>query len=112
MEDDRNGVLAAFARIYPTYSSVPNCPEATFLTQSDKTYAKFKLPEMTSGSRVTIQSGAYNKYVFPKCNRVTWDTLNFACKGGQWVHESGGWNADGLCHGSYQPSIYLEVGDR
>jgi len=89
------------------------CSPRVFRVQSDHSWAEFRLPQGAEGLIIQIPGGAYNKYVFPKCNRVWWGTLNFTCgSAGIWERTSGNWDADGACHGSPGSSPYLVVGDR
>jgi hypothetical protein len=111
LPDDRNGILAVADRFYPGKGNQPPCKGKIISNQSDHSYVQFILPPMTGLSIVDILAGAYNKYVFPKCNRVWWTDLQFICKGGVWQQLSGKWDADGLCHGDPGQSIFVHVGD-
>jgi hypothetical protein len=89
------------------------CSPRVFRVQSDHSWAEFRLPQGTEGLIIQIPGGAYNKYVFPKCNRVWWDNLNFTCgSAGIWERAGGNWDADGACHGSPGSSPYVATGDR
>lgn len=90
------------------------CAAKTFRDDSDHTWAEFRLPTGTGGQTINIAGGAYNKYVFPKCNRVYWDDLVFKCNvtSCQWEKVSGKWDADALCHGAKGDSPYVFVGDK
>lgn len=91
-----------------------NCDPKTFRVESDHSYAQFNMPQSTAGTIIEIPGGSYNKYVFPKCNRVTWTNLRFQCdpETCTWISVSGKWEADNLCHGGKPDSPYLEVGDK
>lgn len=86
------------------------CAPRTFKNSSDHSFVEFVLPEKANGSIIEVPGGAYNKYVFPKCNRVWWDDLRFTCINGIWERTSGRWDADGLCHGSHKDNPHLRVG--
>src|SRR5262249_25157078 len=89
------------------------CSPRVFRVASEHSWAEFRLPQGTEGLIIQIPGGAYNKYVFPKCNRVWWDDLNFTCgSAGVWERTRGNWDADVLCTGSPGPSPYVAVGDR
>ncbi len=89
------------------------CRPRTFRTVSAKTWAEFRLPSKLKGSIIAIKGGAYNRYVFPKCNRVKWSDLRFMClKNGEWLKTGGSWGADALCHGSKGNSKYVFTGNR
>ena len=91
-----------------------DCPARNFRTDSDHTYAIFKLPKRKEGTIIEIPGGAYNKYVFPKCNRVIWSHLRFQCDPNScsWTRVSGSWDADAWCHGDTPKSPYLQVGSK
>ncbi len=91
-----------------------NCKAKTFKVQSAHSWAEFRMPAAKKGQIIKIKGGAYNKYVFPKCNRVWWNDLIFSCdpKACAWVKVQGNWDADALCHGSAGSSPYLKVGTR
>ena len=89
------------------------CSPRVFRVASEHSWAEFRLPQGNEGLIIQIPAGAYNKYVFPKCNRVWWDNLNFTCgSAGVWERTSGNWDADALCHGSPGSSPYVATGDR
>jgi hypothetical protein len=89
------------------------CNPRVFRSTSDHSWVEFRLPQGTEGLIIQIPAGAYNKYVFPKCNRVWWDDLQFTCGGGgSWERTRGSWDADALCHGSTGSSPYVATGDR
>lgn len=93
-------------------SSNIRCRGRTFSTKSEHSWAEFRLPNSKLGTQIEIAGGAYNNYVFPKCNRVTWTDLRFTCSGnGTWSH-TGSWDADALCHDSNTSQRYLAVGNR
>lgn len=84
----------------------------SFSVYSAHSWAKFEMPAGKEGQVISIPGGAHNEYVFPACNRVWWDNLQFACTGGKWKLKSGRYDADGLCHGSPGSSPYVKVGKR
>lgn len=91
-----------------------NCAPKTFRSVSDHTWVEFRLPKGNLNQSINIGGGAYNKYVFPKCNRVHWTDLKFTCDPNSctWKKTSGSWDADALCHGSKGSSPYVFVGNR
>ncbi len=91
-----------------------NCAEKTFRTQSDHSWAEFRLPVAKAGEIIKIKEGAYNKYVYPKCNRVWWSNLIFSCNPDscEWERIEGKWDADAFCHGFPGDSPYVKVGTR
>jgi hypothetical protein len=89
------------------------CIPRVFRVESEHSWAEFRLPQGTAGLIIQIPGGAYNKYVFPKCNRVWWDNLNFSCNSaGIWERAGGNWDSDAACHGSPGSSPYVATGDR
>jgi hypothetical protein len=91
------------------------CPKKTFRSVSAESWVEFRLPEGSKGENQPVKGGAYNHYVFPKCNRVHWTDLLFQCdvESRVWVKISGSWDSDALCHGSDDyngPIVY--TGDR
>ena len=90
------------------------CKAKTFKVQSSHSWAEFRMPAAKKGEVIKIKGGAYNKYVFPKCNRVWWSDLVFSCDPNAcaWVKVQGNWDADALCHGSAGSSPYLKVGTK
>jgi len=89
------------------------CAPQVFRSNSEHSWVEFRLPQGSEGKTIDIPGGAYNKYVFPKCNRVWWNDLTFACGSkGTWERTSGNWDSDALCHGSPGASPYVAVGDR
>jgi hypothetical protein len=98
----------------PTPTSAPIfCNPQTFRSQSDHSWVEFRLPRANEGLIIQIPGGAYNNYVFPKCNRVYWGDLQFTCtSSGSWQRTSGSWDADALCHGSPGSSPYVATGNR
>jgi hypothetical protein len=90
------------------------CAAQTFRSVSDHTWVEFRLPGGSSGQTINIPAGAYNKYVFPKCNRVWWDNLSFNCNTStcKWEKTTGRWDADALCTGSPGNSPYVFVGEK
>ena len=91
-----------------------NCSAKTFRSISDHSWVEFRLPQGLGDQTIDIPGGAYNHYVFPKCNRVHWNDLQFKCNPNScnWEKASGSWGADGLCHGSPGSSPYVVVGNR
>ena len=97
-----------------TKSTTFECPARTFRKQSDHSFVEFRLPSSSQGKtkRITVNSGAHNKYGSAKCNRVWWSDLTFVCQNRVWTREGGDWGADGLCHGSYNgASPFVHLGD-
>ena len=90
------------------------CTPKTHRSVSDHSWVEFRLPQGTPNQTINIPGGAYNHYVFPKCNRVHWNDLKFICDLStcQWKKVTGSWGADGLCHGSKGSSPYVVVGNR
>lgn len=86
------------------------CRPRTFRSRSDHTWVEFRLPEAPRNQVIQIPGGSYNKYVFPKCNRVHWTDLTFKCVCGNWKRTKGDWDADAWCHGSPGNSPYVKVG--
>ncbi|MFN8354853.1 MAG: metallophosphoesterase [Spirosomataceae bacterium] len=103
---------------FPLYAPKPStacgCSPQTFRNVSDHTWVEFRLPQGTGGQSVSIAGGAYNKYVFPKCNRVWWDDLTFKCNAAtcQWEKIAGRWDADAACTGDKGNSPYVFVGEK
>lgn len=90
------------------------CAPQTFRSVSDHTWVEFRLPNGNANQVINIPSGAHNKYVFPKCNRVWWDNLSFTCNAStcQWERKAGKWDADALCHGTPGNNPYVFVGEK
>lgn len=90
------------------------CQARTFRVQSAHSWAEFRLPaDRPVGQVLEIRSGAYNRYRFPRCNRVHWSDLSFLCTpDGTWERSKGSWDADGRCHGSRGESPYVFTGSR
>jgi hypothetical protein len=90
------------------------CAKRTFRQDSDHTWVKFEMPQSKMGTTIKIPEGVYNKYVFPKCNRVWWTNLVFTCNPNtcQWEKVSGRYDSDALCHGGYTEHRYLVVGTK
>lgn len=90
------------------------CAKRTFRQDSDYTWVKFEMPKSKMGTTIKIPEGVYNKYVFPKCNRVWWTNLVFTCNPNtcQWEKVSGRYDSDALCHGGYTEHRYLVVGTK
>lgn len=90
-----------------------SCRPRVFRSVSEHTWVEFRLPQGSEGQVIEIPGGAYNKYVFPKCNRVWWSDLTFSCGStGTWEKTRGNWDSDALCHGSPGSSPYVATGDR
>ena len=99
--------------IKTNFSFSGSCPARTFRSVSAHSWVEFRLPAATRGRVIEIPGGAYNKYVFPKCNRVHWSDLSFFCgSNGQWTRTKGSWDSDALCHGSKGSSPYVAVGNK
>lgn len=106
--------LFAFQQIASTPERTQNisCGPKRFRTVSEHSFANFDLPLASLGTVISFKDGAYNHYVFPKCNRVTWTNLSFSCgSNGQW-RQNGSMDADAGCVDSNKSQRYLEVGDR
>lgn len=103
---------------YPLFTPKPaaacGCAPKTFRNVSEHSWVEFRLPQGTGGQDIAIAGGAYNKYVFPKCNRVWWDNLSFKCNAAtcQWEKVAGKWDADALCTGDKGKSPYVFVGNK
>ncbi len=98
----------------PAPTAAPKvCVPRAFRSVSEHSWVEFRLPQGNEGKVIEIPGGAYNKYVFPKCNRVFWSDLAFSCGStGTWERTRGSWDSDALCHGSPGASPYVAVGDR
>lgn len=90
------------------------CAKRTFRAESPHTWVEFRMPKSKLGTTIKIPRGHYNKYVFPKCNRVWWTDLVFTCNPNtcQWEKVSGRYDSDALCHGGYKDHRYLVVGTK
>ncbi len=90
------------------------CSARTYRSVSHHSWVEFRLPKIKRGSVIRIPAGAYNNYVFPKCNRVYWSNLTFKCnpKSCRWERVNGDWDADAWCHGSKGNSPYVFTGNR
>jgi len=92
---------------------VSACASRVFRSESARSWVEFRLPQASLGFAIKVPAGAYNKYVFPACNRVWWDDITFSCEStGVWEKIQGNWGADGLCHGTPGSSPYLATGDK
>ncbi len=90
-----------------------SCRPRVFRSASEHTWVEFRLPQGSEGQVIKIPGGAYNKYVFPRCNRVWWSDLTFSCGStGTWEKTQGNWDADALCTGSPGSSPYVATGNR
>jgi hypothetical protein len=94
------------------FSAACSCAPKVFRNVSDHSWVEFRLPKGSGNQVIQIPGGAYNKYVFPKCNRVWWTDLKFVCNptSCQWERTIGSWNADAACHGSKGNSPYVFTG--
>jgi 1-phosphatidylinositol phosphodiesterase len=109
---DFPGEQMIYRTIKTNFVSDVMCGAKDWATYSAHSYARFSMPKSTAGTIIRIKGGAYNKYVFPKCNRATWTDLKFTCSAaGKW-QKSGSWDADALCHSSNYDQRYLAVGSR
>ncbi len=109
---DEPGEKLIYRTIQSNFSSNTSCAAKTFSTESAASYANFALPASATGTDIKFVGGAYNHYVFPKCNRVTWTDLVFTCGGdGQWI-KNGTLDADAWCTASNTAQPYLTVGDK
>ncbi len=109
---DFPGDKIVYRTIKTNFASTVSCPAQSWATYSDASYARFNMPTSKAGTIIKIKGGAYNHYVFPKCNRATWTDLSFSCgTNGKWTY-TGSWDADALCHDSNTTQTYLEVGKR
>jgi hypothetical protein len=89
------------------------CSPRVFRSVSEHSWVEFRLPQGVPGQTINISAGAYNKYVFPKCNRVWWSDLAFSCMStSSWERIQGNWDSDALCHGSPGSSPFVATGDR
>ncbi|MEP0518858.1 MAG: hypothetical protein ABJO09_09580 [Hyphomicrobiales bacterium] len=101
------------ANVGNTNNGANTCPAQTISrSQSDHSWVRFNLPVGQANQTIQIPGGAYNKYMFPKCNRVHWNNHTYQCRAGSWVHTGGQAGADALCHGGPPNSPYVQVGDR
>lgn len=109
---DYPGDKMIYRTIKTNFTSSATCRARTWRTVSDETWAEFRMPRSTAGTVHTIKGGGYYKYVFPKCNRVTWTDLRFSCGlNGKWTFK-GSWDADAGCIDSNTNQTYLYVGER
>lgn len=109
---DFPGEQMIYRTIKTNFVSPVQCAAKTWGTYSEHSYAKFAMPKSSSGTIIKIKGGAYNHYVFPKCNRATWTNLTFTCaQDGTWK-VAGSWDADAWCGDSNTSQPYLEVGNR
>eukprot|EP00178_Gracilaria_changii_P025406 TRINITY_DN78273_c0_g1_i1.p1 TRINITY_DN78273_c0_g1~~TRINITY_DN78273_c0_g1_i1.p1 ORF type:complete len:458 (+),score=58.23 TRINITY_DN78273_c0_g1_i1:1908-3281(+) len=110
---DFPGERLVYRVIKSNFNSKNYCGKATFRGQSDMTWVEFRMPRALVGTVVIIEGGAYGKFVFPKCHRVTWTDLRLECLSDKrWVVKHGSWDADGLCHSRNTNQKYVAVGDR
>jgi 1-phosphatidylinositol phosphodiesterase len=110
---DFPGDRLVYRIIKTNFTFAGSCPARTFRSVSAHSWVEFRLPKAGLGHVIEISGGAYNHYVFPKCNRVHWSDLSFSCgTNGQWTRTKGSWDSDALCHGSKGSSPYVAVGNR
>ncbi len=109
---DFPGEKLLYRIIKSNFAGVKEHPAKTFRCESQHSWVEFRLPASKAGQIIEIPSGAYNHYVFPKCNRVRWSNLSFCCTNAGWQHTSGNWDADAKCHGSAGSSPYVFCGNR
>jgi hypothetical protein len=89
-----------------------HCPATKFRSESEHSYADFILPNSNVAKVISFTGGAYNHYVFPKCNRATWTDLKFTCGAdGLWSY-TGSWDSDAWCNDSNTSQPNLEVGNK
>jgi hypothetical protein len=89
------------------------CQAKEFRNVSHHSWVEFRLPGGAENEQIWIAGGAYNKYVFPACNRVWWDDLTFTCNASTgWRLTQGRYDADGWCHGTPGNDKHVVVGDR
>jgi hypothetical protein len=89
------------------------CSPRVFRSVSERSWVEFRLPQGRERQVIQIPGGAYNNYVFPKCNRVWWSDLTFSCGStGTWEKTQGNWDSDAQCHGSPGSSQYVVTGNR
>ncbi len=94
-------------------AGVKACSPRVFRSVSERSWVEFRLPQGREGQVIKIPGGAYNNYVFPKCNRVWWSDLTFSCGStGTWEKTQGNWDADALCNSSGSASPYVFTGNR
>lgn len=94
-------------------AGIKACSPRVFRSVSERSWVEFRLPQGREGQIIKIPGGAYNNYVFPKCNRVWWSDLTFSCGStGTWEKTQGNWDADALCHSSSSASPYVVTGNR
>lgn len=110
---DFPGERLIYRTVKSNFAFNKECSARTFRSVSQHSWVEFRLPKATEGRVIEISGGAYNNYVFPKCNRVHWSDLSFLCQSnGSWTRTKGSWDADALCHGSKGDSPYVHVGNR
>ncbi|KAI0565154.1 phospholipase [Gracilaria domingensis] len=111
---DFPGEKLVYRVIKTNFEATEYCEPRTWRTQSDKTWAEFRMPRAVVGTSISIKGGAYYKYKFPKCHRATWTDLRFVCSSSSrsWEVASGSWDADAWCHNSNTNQDYLAVGVR
>ena len=92
----------------------PTCAPDVIRSNSAHSWVEFRLLKAGEGQTIKIPAGAYNHYVFPKCNRVWWTDLTFKCLvNGIWRLTEGNGDADAGCISyTYALSPYVVVGDQ
>lgn len=110
---DFPGDKMVYRIVKSNFTFTGQCPAKTFRSVSAHSWVEFRLPQSGVGRVIEISDGAYNHYVFPKCNRVHWSDLSFFCSAsGTWSRTKGSWDSDALCHGSKGSSPYVAVGNK
>jgi 1-phosphatidylinositol phosphodiesterase len=109
---DFPGEELVYRVVHTNFQAQVACAPKTFRAQSEHSWVEFHLPQGIDGQAIAIPSGAYNHYVFPKCNRVHWDDVTFYCARGAWERTHGSWDSDAMCHGDVPQSPYIRTGTR
>ncbi|MFM0704387.1 phosphatidylinositol-specific phospholipase C [Paraburkholderia sediminicola] len=109
---DFPGEQLVYRIVKSNFQAPEACGAKTFRVESAHSWAEFRLPVGVETQTTEIPAGAYNNYVFPTCNRVSWTDLTFVCKQSDWQRTQGTWDSDGLCTGSVPASPWVAVGDR
>ncbi len=110
---DFPGEQLIYRIIKSNFKGKVSCGPRVFRSVSEHSWVEFRLPQGSEGQIIEIAGGAYNKYVFPKCNRVWWSDLAFSCGGtGTWEKTRGNWDSDALCTSSPGTSPYVATGNR
>lgn len=111
---DFPGEQLIYRIIKSNFKGQGSCAPRVFRSVSAKSWVEFRLPQGSEGQVINIGNGAYNKYVFPTCNRVWWNDVAFSCGNtGTWEKTRGNWGSDALCHGSTPVNgPYVFTGDK